>query len=74
MAGIFTERDYLYKLILEGRNSKATKVEQVMTTNVVTAYPYEDLDACSSIMAKSGKRHIPIVDIENGTFTTDLSY
>jgi len=65
LTGIFTERDYLYKLILEGRNSKATKVEAVMTPNVVTASPNEDLDTCSSIMAKAGKRHIPICDLEN---------
>src|SRR5215471_20172184 len=39
LAGIFTERDALFRVIAEGRNPKSTSVESVMTANPQTISP-----------------------------------
>jgi len=59
--GIFTERDYLYRLILEGRLSKETNITKVMSKVISLAYPDDDLERCSRIMARQNKRHLPVV-------------
>jgi len=69
VAGIFTERDYLYKLILEGKTSKATPVKDVMTPNVSVAYSSFDLEKCSRLIATSGKRHLPVCEGEETNCT-----
>jgi len=64
ISGMFTERDYLYKLILEGKASKETPIKEVMTTPVFTVEPSHNLDECSAVMAKKCVRHLPVVSLE----------
>jgi len=59
--GIFTERDYLYRLVLEGRFSKDTNITKVMSKVISLAYPDDDLERCSRVMARQNKRHLPVV-------------
>ena len=61
MDGIFTERDYLRRIALEGRTSRNTKVSEVMTRDVVVVSPEETLEDCMAIMSQRRIRHLPVV-------------
>ena len=64
LAGIISERDYARKIILKGRESKSTKVSEVMTAKVVTAKESSSLNKCMALMIQNKIRHLPIVDDE----------
>ena len=59
--GIFTERDYLRRIVLEGRTSKTTHVEEVMTTDVVWVDPNYTADECMALMTEHKCRHLPVL-------------
>ena len=69
--GIFTERDYLRRIVLEGRTSKTTRVEEVMTDDVVWVDPDYTADECMAIMTEHKCRHLPV--IEDGDLTGIVS-
>lgn len=62
LKGIFTERDYARKIILQGRSSKDTFVEEVMTADLLTVSLNDKIDHCMKIMTDSHIRHLPVVD------------
>ena len=62
LAGIFTERDYLRRIILQGRTSRNTRIDEVMTTDVIEAAPHHTLEACMAAMTEKRCRHLPVVD------------
>jgi len=62
IAGIFTERDYLLKGELEGREAKSTLVRDVMTRNVYTVTLDTSLDECIGLMDRHHIRHLPVVE------------
>ncbi len=62
IAGIISERDYARKVILQGKESRKTKVSEIMTINVITARPTDTIDHCMTIMTKERIRHLPVVD------------
>jgi CBS domain-containing protein len=62
LVGIISERDYARKVILVGRSSQTTKVEQIMSTPVVTVSPDESLQGCMQIMTARKFRHLPVVE------------
>jgi CBS domain-containing protein len=64
VAGIFTERDYLRRMTLEGRDDKDTAVRDVMTSPLVVVTPENTLDECMAMMTDRRIRHLPVV--ENG--------
>lgn len=72
IAGIFTERDYLRRIVLKGRTSKTTKVREVMTTNLIRIEPSETVERCLAIMTQEKCRHLPVVD-EDGELTGIVS-
>jgi CBS domain-containing protein len=61
LAGIFSERDYARKLVLKGKFSRTTSVKEVMTEEVITVSPEEDIERCMDIMTNSRVRHLPVV-------------
>jgi CBS domain-containing protein len=62
LAGIFSERDYARKGILQGRKAKSTPVTEVMTPNVFTVSPTETIEDCMKIMSDKRFRHLPVVE------------
>ena len=62
VVGVFSERDYARKIVLEGRSSKTTRVREVMTTRVVYVEPDCSLEQCMSLMIRHGIRHLPVLD------------
>jgi CBS domain-containing protein len=62
IVGIFTERDYMNKIILEGRTSKETQVKEVMTPKVVFVTPDVTVEESMAIMSEKRCRHLPVLD------------
>lgn len=61
LAGIISERDYARKVILKGRSSKATKVAEIMTKDIIFGKPDYNIDECMALMSEKGIRHLPII-------------
>ncbi len=60
--GIFTERDYLRRIVLEGRRSHSTPVGEVATERLVVVDPSRSVEDCMAIMTGERIRHLPVVD------------
>ena len=60
--GIFTERDYLRRMTLEGRDDKDTAVREVMSSPLIVVTPDTDIDECMAVMTDRRIRHLPVVD------------
>lgn len=65
LAGIVTDRDVVLKVVAEGREPKATPLKDVMTTDVVTCHPEDDVNNVLQMMEVHQVRRIPIVDDNN---------
>ena len=61
LAGIFTERDYARKVILVGKASKETRIEEIMTEDPITVSPESTIDDCMRLMTNKFIRHLPVV-------------
>ncbi len=62
MVGIFSERDYARKVILEGKSSKETRVREIMTSEVIHVGPEQQVGTRLSLMTKKRIRHMPVLD------------
>ena len=60
--GIFSERDYARKIILKGKSSKGTLLEEVMTKELITVTRDHKIDQCMEIMTEKKIRHLPILE------------
>jgi CBS domain-containing protein len=65
LVGIVTDRDLALKVVAQGRDPKTTKVEAVMTHNVVTCRADDDLQKALDAMAEHQLRRIPVVNNDN---------
>ena len=61
LLGIFTERDYARKIILQGKTSADTPLSEVMTANPITVSNDDSLDHCMKTMTDRHIRHLPVV-------------
>ena len=59
--GIFTERDYLSRIAVQGRTSRETKVREVMSAPVVVVTPETSIDEVMAVMSDRKIRHVPVV-------------
>ncbi|GAM25903.1 hypothetical protein SAMD00019534_090780 [Acytostelium subglobosum LB1] len=62
MSGIFSERDYMKKIILRDLSSRTTLVKDVMSPHVATVSSDTSTAKCMSIMIKRGFRHLPVIE------------
>jgi CBS domain-containing protein len=60
--GILSERDCSRKVELMGRNTRDTKVSEIMTSDVVTVDCSQPLEECMSLMIDRNIRHLPVYD------------
>jgi CBS domain-containing protein len=65
LVGIVTDRDLALKIVAEGRDARSTKVEAVMTHDVVTCHAEDDLQKALDAMSGHQLRRIPVVDNDN---------
>jgi CBS domain-containing protein len=61
LAGIVTERDYLRRVTLEGRDEKETPVREIMTSELVYVMPDTSIDECMAVMTERRIRHLPVL-------------
>jgi len=63
LVGILTERDYARKVILQGRSSKQTAVQEIMTpAPLLTVTSSHTVDECMRLVTNKRIRHLPVVD------------
>lgn len=72
LVGIFSERDYARKIILQGKSSKETLVRDIMSDRVAYVTPDSSLDECMALMTEKHFRHLPILD-EKGALVGVIS-
>ena len=58
--GVFSERDYVRKIIIKGRSSKDTPIRDIMTSDIIHAELDATIDDCMSLMTEKHIRHLPI--------------
>ena len=62
MIGIFTDRDYVHKIVSIQRDPAQLKVGDVMTKEVTTVSPDASIKACIELMHDGKFRHLPITE------------
>ncbi|MAR53197.1 MAG: histidine kinase [Acidimicrobiaceae bacterium] len=62
MVGVISERDYAREIILEGKSSKETTVEEIMTKKVLTLSAKDKFEKGLQIMTDKRIRHMPVID------------
>lgn len=62
LEGIFTERDYARKVVLQGKSSKEVQIKDVMTPSPIVISPNDTLDHCMALMTDKHIRHLPVKD------------
>lgn len=62
LVGIFSERDYARKGIVQGRKAKSTPISEVMTPRVFTVTQEMDIRECMKLFSEKKFRHLPVMD------------
>jgi CBS domain-containing protein len=62
ITGIVTERDYLRRVTLEGREERETPVREIMSSPLIVVTPETTIDECMALMTDRRIRHLPVVE------------
>ena len=62
LVGIFTERDALYRVLVEGLDPTTTQIAEVMTARPQTIHPDKPFVHALHLMHEGGFRHMPVVE------------
>lgn len=62
--GLISERDYARKIVLKGKFSKDVPVREIMTEEIVSIGPDEDIEGCMELMTHRFVRHLPVFENE----------
>ncbi len=65
LVGIFSERDYARKVILQGKSARETLVREIMTGQVVYIQASQTVGACMALMTDKRIRHLPVVEADD---------
>ncbi len=71
LAGVFSERDIMSRVVAKGLDPDGTAVDSVMTKEIVVADPGDKVDAALKKMHSIGSRHLPVV--QNGKLVGMIS-
>ena len=62
LAGIVTERDYLRRVAIVGRDERTTPVREIMSAPIVYTTPESTIEECMAVMTERRIRHLPVLD------------
>jgi CBS domain-containing protein len=62
LVGIISERDYARKIILQGKSSRDTLVNEIMSSKLFTIHPDQTVEEAMELMTNRRVRHLPVVD------------
>lgn len=62
LVGIFSERDYAREVVIKGRTSSTTAVQDIMSTKLITVSPDNTVEECMNLMSGRRIRHLPVLD------------
>jgi CBS domain-containing protein len=62
LVGVFTERDFAVRVASRGRDPERARLEEVMTTGIVTLRRGDPVSWALHHMGIDGFRHIPVMD------------
>jgi CBS domain-containing protein len=63
--GVFTERDYARKVVLQDRNSRETTVKEIIDNDCETVSPSASIKDCMTLMTANSIRYLPVIDNGN---------
>lgn|SRR5574338_803572 len=64
LEGIFSERDYARKVVLEGHSSRELEVGKIMSSKVLFINPQVSVEDCMAVMIEKHIRHLPVFENE----------
>jgi CBS domain-containing protein len=62
LVGVITDRDIAIRIVAEGKDPTATKVEEIASTSLITVDPQQNLDEALRLMAQHQVRRLPVVE------------
>lgn len=65
VVGVLSERDYSRKVVLQGRTSRDTVVDEILSRPAVTVRRKDTIEKCMQLMTSQRIRHLPVVSEDN---------
>ena len=64
LTGIFSERDFVRKMVVQNRSAEQTSMADVMTRDVISVSREDNLERCLKLMSEHSFRHLPVTEGE----------
>lgn len=62
LVGVFSERDIVRRVLMEGRDWNTTRVSDVMSSDPLTVRPDDEVEHCMLMMKQNNFRHLPVTE------------